>query len=79
MPGASQLFVYVYFQIRLRNRIQGDTHLAAGSIFEKHVVAFNSQQTTFEIALAVDWLARLHLCVATGKAFEVGAFVKASF
>ena len=42
MSGASQFFAYVYFQIRLRYRIQRNTHVAAGSIFKKYVVAFDS-------------------------------------
>jgi len=79
MPGASQFFVYVYFQIRLRNRIQWNTHVTAGSIFKKHVVAFHSDQETAEIALAVDRLPRLNLRIATGEAFEVGTLIKASF
>src|ERR1041385_3211761 len=79
MLGSAQLLVYIYFQIRLRNRIQRNTHVAAGSIFKNHVVAVDSDQATAEVALAVDWLARLHLRVAAGEAFEVGAFIKASF
>src|ERR1041385_252354 len=79
MPGTAQLLVYVYFQIRLRNNIQRNTHLPAGSIFKKHVVAVDSEQAAAKIALAVDWLPRLHLRVTAGEAFEVGALVKATF
>src|ERR1044072_41428 len=61
-----QLRAYVHFQIRLRNRIQRNTHVAAGSILTKHVVALDSQQTTSKIALSVNRLARLHLRAATG-------------
>src|SRR5689334_146854 len=79
MSGAAQLLVYINLQIRLRNNIQRNTHLPAGSIFKKHVVAVESEQAAAEIALAVDWLSRLQLRVAAGEAFEVGAFVKAAF
>src|SRR5689334_5883681 len=79
MTWAAQLLRNVYFQIRLRNRIQRNTHLAAGSIFKNHVVAIDSDQTTAEVALAVDGLARLNLRVAAGEALEVGALIKASF
>ena len=77
MPA--QFLTNIHFNIRLRNRIQRNTHLAAGSILKKHVVALDSQQTTSKIALAVNRLPRLHLRIATGKAFEVGTFVKAAF
>jgi len=77
MPA--QLLANIHFYIRLRNRIQRNTHLPAGSILKKHVVALDSQQTTSKIALSVNRLPRLHLRVATGEAFEIGAFIKAAF
>src|SRR6185295_7986468 len=76
---SAQLLAYVYLDVRLGYQIQRNTHLPAGSILKKHVVALDSQQTTAKIALAVNRLPRLHLRVATGEAFEVGAFIKAAF
>src|SRR6185503_17992353 len=64
---AAQVLAYVYFQIRLRNPVQRNPHLPAGSIVKKHVVAVYSKQATPEIALAVDRLPRLHLRVAAGE------------
>jgi hypothetical protein len=79
MPGAAKFLTHIHFQIRLCYRIQRNTHRPAGSILKNHVVALDSKQATAEIALAVNRLARLHLRVAAGEAFEVGALVKASF
>src|ERR1044071_3457336 len=79
MLGAAEVLAYIHLQIRFCNKGQRNTHLPAGSILKKHVVAVYSQQTAPEIALPRNRLPRLHLCVAACEALEVGAFVQAPF
>src|SRR5436190_14201832 len=75
----AQFLTNIHFQVPFGNQIQRDPHLSVCSIFKKHVVAIETQQTAAEIALSADWLARLDFRLAAREPFEVSAFVQASF
>ena len=79
MPSTPQFFGHVYFQIRLRNNVQGNTHLPVCSILKKHVVALNSEQEAPEVSLSIDGLPRFQLGLTARESFEVGALVQTSF
>src|SRR6185369_7947025 len=77
--GSSQLLANIHFEVRFRNQIKWHPDLPVCSIVKKHVVAVYTQQTTTEIALTVDRLPRLELCLAACKPLEIGAFVEPPF
>src|SRR5262245_59595975 len=68
---AVKFFVDVEFEIGFSYPVQRNSDLPVSSIVKQHVVSINSQQRPPEVPLSVDWLASLHLRLASCKTLVI--------